>query len=391
MTAGTGAEVLIVGGGIVGLTTAWQLARRGTSVCVLERGEPVRFTSRAAAAMIAPVGYQEEPGDQFLRLRVDAQSEWAPFAADLAEATGIDPGYRRIGSLVAATDQTGLDRATALRTLHDRLGIDSVVLDADRTAELEPELRGAIGGLHVPGEGCVDPDATGRALVAGIRALGGTVRTGTTVTGLRRSGAAVTGVDLYGGDMLEADLVVLAAGAAATSLPGLPSEATFGLRAVKGQSLLVRDRADRPVARTVLRAGINLVPRGDGRLMIAGTVEDGADLGDANTVEGMHEVLARAVAAVPAVRGLAVDSWCVGQRPVADDDAPVLGDSGVSGLWWATGHSYYGILLSALTGRLLADALHGDAAATDRVALFGADRFRTGSPRYTSLSHGRHA
>lgn len=383
-------DVLVVGGGIVGLSAGWHLARHGARVTVVESAEPVRFTSRAAAAMIAPVGYLEPTDDEFLRLRVDAHADWSRFAAELVEDTGNDPAYRRIGSLVAAFDGDGMARADTLRALHAELGIESTVVDAAGAAELEPGLVGALGGLWVPGEGCVDPDATGRALLAGIAARGGIVRTGARVTELRTSGERVVGVRLADGTAIDADLVLVAAGAASTGLPGIPERARIPLRAVKGQSLLVRDDVDHPTVRTVLRAGINLVPRGDGRLMIAGTVED-SGRGDHNTVAGMYEVLDRAIAAVPAIRALPLDSWCVGQRPVAADDAPVLGPSGVDGLWWATGHSYYGILLSGLTGRLVADAWYGDDPASKRLDLFGANRFRTGSPRYTSLTDDRHA
>ncbi|GAA4205679.1 NAD(P)/FAD-dependent oxidoreductase [Actinocatenispora rupis] len=385
-------EVVVVGGGIVGLSTAWHLARRGTRVTVLEAGEPLRFTSRAAAAMIAPVGYVEPAGDAFLALRSDAQRYWTAFADELRADTGVDPAYRTPGSLVAIDDVAGLARVETVRALHAELGIASEIVDGAAATRLEPLLRNAIGGLYVPGDGCVDPDATGRALVAGITAAHGTVRSGAAVAGLCRDGDRIVGVRLADGTRIGADLVVLAAGAASTRIGGIPAEVTFPLRAVKGQSVLLRDDPTAPTVRTVLRAGINLVPRGDGRLMVAGTVEDGADpASDANTAAGMHEVLSRAIASVPAVAGLAVDAWCVGQRPVAPDDAPVLGPSGADGLWWATGHSYYGILLSGLTGRLLAAAVHGDRAAGERIALFSADRFRTGSPRYTSLTHDRHA
>ncbi|BCJ37287.1 glycine oxidase ThiO [Actinocatenispora thailandica] len=384
-------DVLVVGGGIIGLSAGWHLARHGARVTVVEAGEPLRFTSRAAAAMIAPVGYLEPADDQFLRLRTDAHADWDRFAASLLDDTGVDPAYQRIGSLVAAFDDAGLARADALRTLHAQLGIDSSVVDAATAHELEPLVRGMIGGLWVPGEGCVDPDAAGRALLRGIRSRQGTVRTGVPVSRLRSDGDRIVGVTLSDGTDLDAALVLVAAGAASTGLGGIPETARFPLRAVKGQSLLVRDRTEAPTVRTVLRAGANLVPRGDGRLMIAGTVEDAAGLGDHNTVAGMYEVLDRAVAAVPAVRELPLDGWCVGQRPVAADDAPVLGPSGTDGLWWATGHSYYGILLSGLTGRLLADAVYGDRAAADRLRLFAAERFRTGTPKYASLTHDRHA
>jgi glycine oxidase len=376
-------DVIVVGGGLVGLATAFRLAETGRRVTVLERDRIVGAASRAAAAMIAPVGYIEPPDDAFLRLRIDGAARWPGFAALLADRTGTDPQLRTTGSLVAAMSPDELADLAALARFHAGLGIESHLLDPAAAGQVEPRLAGAIhGALHVPGEGCVDPERAGRALAEAITGLGGEVRENATVTALRTAAGRVTGVDTAAGTV-HAPTVVLAAGAWSTDLPGVPPQARPALRPVRGQSVIVRG----PLG-VVVRAGINLVPRGDGRIMIAGTVEPGAGYRIEPTVAGIHHVLTEARRAVPAIADATVLGVAVGLRPVDGDDAPVLGPApGVTGLWWATGHSYYGILLAPITADLLAAAIDGDAAGTARVRAFGVDRFVVGEPRYTSLRH----
>lgn len=373
-------DVIVVGGGVVGLAIAFRLAEAGRQVVIVERDRVTRAASRASAAMIAPVGYVE-PADAFLQLRIDGAQRWPAFAASLAEMTGVDPRYRVTGSLVAAMAAGDLDELSALRSFHDELGIESRLVDPAGAREIEPRLAETVhGALHVPGEGCVDPERTGQALKMAITGLGGEVREGVEVTGLRVAADRATGVDTTTGP-IEAPLVVNAAGAWSALLPGLPDDARPALRPVKGQSVIVRAALD-----MVIRAGIGLVPRGDGRVMIAGTVEHGAGHDSEPTVSGVLDVLGKARHAVPALATAAIVSMAVGLRPVADDDAPVLGPSGaLDGLWWATGHSYYGVLLAPLTAELITAAITGDAGAQSRVREFAADRFATGTPKYTSL------
>jgi glycine oxidase len=376
-------DVVVVGGGLVGLAAGWRLAQRGVRVAVVERYRVGRAAARAAAAMIAPVGYVEPP-DAFLRLRVDGAARWPGFATELAEATGIDPRYQVTGSLVAAMAPGDLDRLRALRRFHGELGIDSALLDTTQARQVEPALTAeAAGALHVPGEGCVDPERVAQALLAATTDAGGEVFEDRPVLGLRTTGDRVTGVATPLGDILAGSAVVLAAGAWSAQLPGIPEPARPPLQAVKGQSIVVSAQLG-----TVVRAGVNLVPRGDGRVMLAGTVEPGAALDDTEaTVAGLRFVLAEAVRAVPALAGARFVEHAVGLRPVGPDDAPILGPSPVDGLWWATGHSYYGILLAPITADLVAGALTGDRDAGARLDAFGAGRFAAGRPAYTSLAH----
>jgi glycine oxidase len=372
-------DVVVVGGGLIGLSTAWRLAQRGARVAVLERDRVLGGASRASAAMVAPVGHREPADAPFLRLRMDGAACWPGFAAELHEATGVDPRYRVTGSLVAAYDEAELARLADLHALHGELGIASTLVDRPAATGIQPGLGpGVRGGLWVPGEGCVDPERTATALVAAIQALGGSVHEHRPVTGLL-AGGRVTGVSTVDGD-LAAPAVVLAAGAWSAALARVP--AAPSLRPVKGQSVVVRTDA----LRTVVRAGVNLVPRGDGRVMLAGTVEDNGDTDTRATVAGLRFVLDEAVRAVPALAAAEVLGTAVGLRPVAVDDAPLLGPGKPAGLFWATGHSYYGVLLGPITADLLSGVVGGDPASLARVAGFGWDR----PPTHGQLAHLGH-
>lgn len=380
-------DVAVIGGGVIGLATAWRLARQGARVQVLERDTVIRAASRASAAMVAPIG-SVEPVDPFLRLRTAGAAAWPGFAAELAEETGDPAAYHPIGSLLVAFTPEDVARTRELADFHAELGIRTREVGADQLYEIEPRLAAGLpGGLFFPDDGCVDPEALGRSLVSAIRGRGGEVCERTEVATLRLDGDRVVGLETTAGERVDAGTVLVAAGAWSGRLPGIPAEAALPLRAVKGQSVYVR-AAEPDFLATVLRAGSNIVPRGDGRILLAGTVETASGFDTRPTVAGLVEVLGRTTRAVPDLAGLEVVAHTVGLRPVGPDDAPILGPSGVDGLWWATGHSYYGVLLAPVTADRVALALAGsDPAARDGLAAFAPTRFGADSGPYESR-HG---
>jgi glycine oxidase len=361
-TASSG--VVVIGGGVIGLAVAWRAAQRGHAVCVLERGELGAGTSRVAAGMLAPVT-EADPGElALLELGLHSARAWPGFAAELAAASGADPGLHRCGALVVARDgdeAAALERELALRLA---LGLDVERVLPSAARRLEPALAPALRlALAVPGDHAADPRALLLALTEAARRAGVQLRTGTTVRSLHVDGGRVAGVQLADGELVAAEQVVVAAGAWSGAIEGLPDGARIPLRPVKGQILRLRDpRGPGLLERIVRFEGGYLVPRGDGRYVLGATTEErGFDT--TVTAGAVYELLRDAGALVPGIHELVVEEAAAGLRPATPDNAPVLGAAGeVQGLVWATGHHRNGILLAPVTADIVAGVLDGTAA-----------------------------
>jgi glycine oxidase len=342
-------DVAIVGGGPIGLACAWRAAQRGLRVCVLDAGEPGAW--HVAAGMLAPVAEANFGEDALLDLSLRAAAGFPAYCAELAEASGADPGLLRRGTLVVARDRDeaeALDRLLAFRRRLG-LGVERLLPSAARRTEpaLAPTVRLA---LDIAGDHSVDP----RRLVAALaQAVRGPIRRAR-VARVVSAGDRVTGVELEGGEVLEAGAVLIAAGAHSGRFGAVP------VRPVKGQVLRLRDPAGPGlVDRTIRTHDAYLVPRADGRYVVGATMEErGFDT--APTAGGVFELLRDVSEVVPGVLELDVEEVLAGLRPTTPDNLPAIGRGELDGLFWATGHHRNGILLSGLTGSLAAAALCGD-------------------------------
>jgi glycine oxidase len=354
-------DVVVVGGGVIGLAVAWRAAQRGLAVRVIERGELGGGASYVAAGMLAPVT-EADPGElALLELGLRSAAEWPAFAAELTEASGHDPGLRRCGALVVARDR---DEAEALEReleLRRELGLGVERLRPSAARRLEPALAPTIRlALAVPGDHATDPRATVAALAEAGRRVGVDLCTGVTVERIECEGAKIAGVRLTGGEVVAAGRVVVAGGAWSGAVGGLPE---ISLRPVKGQILRLRDPHGPGLLDRIVRfEGGYLVPRGDGRYVLGATTEErGFDT--TVTVGGLYELLRDAGELVPGIHELVVEESAAGLRPATPDNAPLLGeDPEIEGLHWATGHHRNGILLAPATAQIVVAALEGVAA-----------------------------
>jgi glycine oxidase len=346
-------DAVVIGAGLIGLASAWRARQRGLSVLVLDRAdEPGAGASHVAAGMLAPVGEADFGDDPHLNL--EARSRWPAFAAELEERSGLPTGYRESGALAIAADR---DDAEALRRLHElqlSLSLDAEWLPPSRCRRLEPGLSPRIaGGILAHGDAQADPRATTRALAAVAEEL----ELGVPVDGIEHSGGRVTGVRC-GDGVVECGAVVVAAGAWS---PGLaPLGAGPPVRPVKGQILELRVRAgmEPPLTRIVRTPRCYLVPRGDGRVVLGGTMEEqGFDT--TVTADGVYRLLEAAWEVLPEVAELELVAARAGLRPGTPDNAPIVGPGELDGLVWATGHWRNGVLLAPLTAELVADVLEG--------------------------------
>jgi glycine oxidase len=345
---------------VIGLSCAWRLARGGARVAVLERSRPPAGATRVAAGMLAPVGELAFGEPELLKMTLAAAERYPDFVAELEEASGLATGYRRDGALHVALDR---DEAEELRRVHDLqrlLGLGAEWLPPRRCRELEPGLTPSLnGGVLAPGEGSVDPRALVAALLAALEAEGVEVLTGAAAKAALREGERIAGVRTERGDELRAASVVLAAGAWSGQAEWLPEPARPPVRPVKGQILELRSRdGGAPCRRIVASERVYLVPRADGRLIVGATVEEqGFDT--AVTAGGVHELLREAYRLLPEVAEMELVEAAAGLRPGTPDNLPLVGESGVEGLLWATGHYRNGILLAPLTANAIARQLEG--------------------------------
>ena len=357
------AEVLIVGGGVIGLAAAYRLAARGATVRVIDASGG-RGASWAAAGMLAPVTEAAFGEDELIRLNLAAVPVFQRLAGELQERTGQPVGLRTEGTLAVAfnaDDRAALDRLTEFRA---GLGLSTQRLSGAAARALEPYLAtGVRGGVLAAGDLSVDNRRYLAALRSAAEAAGARfVRD--EVTGLLRGaagGSQVSGVRTATGEELRAGAVVLCGGAATGALAQLP------VYPVKGQILRLavpeRLRSAGPVLTRTVRgivrgSEIYLVPRADGEVVVGATSEQqGHDTGV--TAGGVYELLRNAYELLPVSSEFSFVEARAGSRPGTPDNGPILGRL-ADGVVLATGHYRNGILLSALTADAVAALVLGE-------------------------------
>jgi glycine oxidase len=351
-------DVVIVGGGVIGLCSAWRLAQGGARTIVLDRAEPPAGATRVAAGMLAPIGELAFGEPELLRMSIAAAEIYPDFVAELEAASGLGSGYARHGALHIALDR---DEAAELRRVHDlqrSLGLGAEWLPPRRCRELEPGLTPSFnGGVHAPEEAAIDPRRMAVALLAALAGEGVEVRSGIDVVAPILDCERLGGVRTGSGEELRAGHVILATGAWAGAESWLPELARPPVRPVKGEILELRspDGAP-PCERIVASERVYLVPRPDGRLIVGATTEErGFDA--TVTAGGVHELLREAYRLLPDVAEMELVEAMAGLRPGTPDNLPLIGPGALDGLLLACGHYRNGILLAPLTAKALAELL----------------------------------
>ncbi|MFG2866465.1 glycine oxidase ThiO [Streptomyces sp. NPDC048338] len=357
----SGSDVLVIGGGIIGLVTAWRTALRGLRTAVVDP-EPGGGAAAVAAGMLAAVTELHYGEETLLGLNLASARRYPGFVAELQDATGHDVGYRACGTLAVALDADDRAHLRELHALQTRCGLESEWLSGRDCRRLEPMLApGVRGGLRVDGDHQVDPRRLAAALVTACERAGvifhRAVAERLTVARDRAVGAV-----LDDGTGLPADQVVLAGGSLSGRLAGVPHEVLPPVRPVKGQVLrLTVPPAYAPFLSRTVRAVVRgshvyLVPRESGELVVGATSEE---LGWDTTVTagGVYELLRDAHELVPGITELPLTETRAGLRPGSPDNAPMLGPSALPGLHLATGHYRNGVLLTPVTGDVMAEAL----------------------------------
>jgi len=351
-------DVAIIGGGVIGSSIAFELAAEKLNVVLLDREEPGRGASWAAAGMLSP-GPDSPDALPLVPLAKESLQLYRKFVAAIEEASGLHTHFASDGALQLFPGPQGeaeRDKMVAeLRALD--IAIEPVSLNDARGMEnaIGPEVRAA---AWLPEEATVEPRLLMDALLAALRHHEVEIRSGCHVTSLLRQTSRCTGL-VAGGEEIAASFVVLAAGCYSSNLaPENSIENDWLSRCapthpVRGQMLALH--SDKVNLRRVLRSERGyLVPRLGGRIVAGSTLEE-VGFDKRVTAGGMRKILDAAIELAPNLAGAEIVETWAGLRPATPDNLPILGPADIENLFIATGHYRNGILLAPVTAKLARD------------------------------------
>jgi glycine oxidase len=347
-------DVVVVGGGIIGCSIGFELARRNARVAVLDRREPMQEASWAAAGMLSPA--PDSPAAiPLVPLGRISLALYSKFIAAVEEACEIRAGYRIDGALEVLCHGDAERELSTLVALHRGLGLACEPLPLEEALEMEPALgRQAQAAAFLPDEASVDPRLLAAALLAASTTAGVTFRPGIDVVSLVMDKKRCAGVKTAGGEILSCEHVVLAAGCWTAQLSEAAPYAPT--RPVRGQMVALR-HAGKPLRRVLRSERGYIVPRDHAtpqNLVVGSTIEN-AGYEKAVTSGGLEQILSAANELAPQLGGAEIlDTWS-GLRPGTPDQLPIIGPTDLKGLMIATGHYRNGILLAPVTAKLITD------------------------------------
>jgi glycine oxidase len=341
-------DVAIIGGGIIGGSIAFELAQRKLRVVILERQQPGREASWAAAGMLAPVPDSTESAP-LMPLARASFALYPDFVAAVESPSGLATGFRRKATIHAFFAPQGeAERNEWIAELR-RVNVKADAISAVDARSAEPALGESVrAAVWLPEEASVEPRLLTEAVLVAAARHGARIRTGVPVTSLLRKGSRVSGV-IAGGEKIAAGRVVLAAGCYSGGIEGLERYAPT--HPVRGQ--MVALRSANSTLRHVLRSHRGyVVPRNNGSVVAGSTLEN-AGFEKHVTPAGLRQILDAAVELAPVLSEAAILETWAGLRPGTPDGLPLLGPTDLEGLLIATGHYRNGILLAPITAKLI--------------------------------------
>lgn len=352
------ADVVVIGGGLIGSSIALRLAQARLSVMVLDRGEPGAEASSAAAGMLAPQGETVEP-DAFFEFCAASRDLYPRFVAEVEELSRQTVGYRSEGSLLVAIDENEYRKLEEIYLGQSRHGLTLEQLTATdvhaRYSGLSPRVQ---RGLFIPGDHWVDNERLIQAVVEAGRQLGVMFHSHTPVTKLNVRGSRVESAEAAteatgAATAFAGAHYILAAGCWSPELMA-PLGISLCIEPCRGQMIEFQSPMELPL---VVRSRHSyLVPRSPQRVL-AGTTVEYAGYEKAVTGEGLRSILEGTSRIVPLVNNLQFLRAWAGLRPDTADHLPILGYGGFDNLIFATGHFRNGILLAPLTAQLISELL----------------------------------
>jgi len=346
-------KAVIAGGGVVGCAIAYYLTEAGAEVVVLERGELAGEASGAAAGLLIPPDRATAPGP-FRDICLASLALYRPVIEKVERESGVDVRCMACGILVVAQTPERVEMLKAHARWQTKNGVPTEWVEGEELKGLEPALSPKVmGAAYSEGDLNVDPGRVTLAFAFAAKAGGADLRTGTMLTGFHARGPRISGVSTNGGDIIDADCIVLAAGPWTQVLAARLS-ANVPTPPMRGQMIAYHSTA---VRHAIWGEDGYLVPKAGGILYAGATVED-VGFRKRTTPRALAGLRRMAATLVPALRRAEVASEWAGLRPGSPDELPIIGRlPGRENVYVATGHFRNGILLAPITGKLMSQLI----------------------------------
>ncbi|MBN9653263.1 glycine oxidase ThiO [Halobacillus sp. GSS1] len=348
-------ERIVVGAGVIGSSIAYHLAQRGRSVLLLERGTIACKASSAAAGMLGAQSELKDRNDSLYSLATASRAMFPALSEELKAYSGIDIGLQQNGIYKIATNEGEREELIAYGEVQRNRGEEARWMEPSELQREEPAVSSQLSGaLFLPNDGQVSAPDLSKAFAMSAVELGAELLEYTDVQGLIKEKNQVTGVRTNRGDV-SADHVVVACGAWSEDLLGKQNSG-MDLYPVKGECFSVKTKR-RLIHGTLFSKGCYIVPKAGGRLVIGATEKPGT-FDETVTLGGLFPLIKEATQLVPELVFAEWETAWTGLRPKTKASIPYLGPhQEYAGLFIATGHYRNGILLSPITGKVIADLI----------------------------------
>jgi glycine oxidase len=367
-------KVGIIGGGIIGLSTGWQLAKKGFHVEILEKEKEFKGAAWVSAGMLAPqaeLGFEEF---DYFSLCIESLKLYPKFLEELEADSGIKVPLKRCGTLMAAFDRDQTERLKRIKDFRQKVNLPGKWLTGSEAKEIEPLLSPKCTcGLLFEEDAEVDNRKLLEALKQAFINCGGELFEEHTVESVNIINNKAESLHFHGIDA-KYDSILLAAGSWLSKVKGLEFLSCCNIKPVKGQIISLKTSASFNLKHAVRANDVYIVEKSDERIIIGATVEDyGYDR--AITAGAVLELLENAWEAVPGISELEIISVDAGLRPGSLDNQPILGKTEVENLFIAGGHYRSGVLLAPITAYNMANMIAGDKH-SDMIKHFSVKRFQ---------------
>ena len=341
-------DVAIAGGGLIGATIAFELARAGLQVALFDRQQPGEGASWAAAGILSPAPENTGMISTVPLGRASLQL-YPEFVASVEEISGQSAGYRARGTLEALFSTDAQEKLSTIIALHHGLGLKAEAVSADDARGMEPALSPELeAAVFRPDEASVDSRALTKAVLTAAERSGVKTFAGSDVQSIAKDGGRCGGL-LVDGEKIPSRWTVIAAGCCSPEIEGAARYAP--VRPAKGQMIALRAE-DFSIERVLWSDHVYLVPRNDGRILAGATVEY-VGFDKKVTAGAVQKIITAALQLAAALADAQIEETWAGLRPDSPDHLPIIGPTDLEGLVIATGHFRSGILLAPITAQLI--------------------------------------